>query len=336
MADTDELPPRDEEDGGGAVKSFLEHLEDLRWVLIKGGAAVFCGMLACLFAIGPLTGFLQLPLRLAARRHVAFVQDATNQVVTLKFGDATLNTFNVTSNHLGDLDLGSNRFVTVQLVPGLVQGSNVLTYRVVPSNDKNAGGPQLIFLSPTDPFLVWVHVAFFGGLIMASPFVLYFIGQFVMPALKIKEKKYFLRAFWFGTILFLSGVCFAFFLCMPAALKFAQLFAVAGMGINVQNWTAPDYFSFLFKFTLGMGLGFELPVVLLALVKIGILDYDKLSRMRRYMIVINLVLGALLTTPEVFTQVCMAIALQLLFEISVWIAWYWKREERRKSSPIDI
>src|SRR5437879_6089244 len=82
---------------------------------------------------------------------------------------------------------------------------------------------------------------------------------------------------------------------------------------------------------LAMGLGFELPVALLALVKIGILDYAKLAAMRRYMIVINLILGALLTTPEVFTQIVMAIILQVLYEISVWIAWYWDQEDRAKA-----
>ena len=86
---------------------------------------------------------------------------------------------------------------------------------------------------------------------------------------------------------------------------------------------------------LGMGLGFELPVVLLALVKIGILDYQRLKAARRYMIVINLVLGALLTTPEVFTQVVMAVVLQLLYEVSVLIAWYWERQEK-KSDVIDV
>ncbi len=80
---------------------------------------------------------------------------------------------------------------------------------------------------------------------------------------------------------------------------------------------------------LGMGLGFELPVVVLTLVKIGILNYAILSKARRYVIVINFVLGAMLTTPEVLTQVCMAIPLQLLYEISVWIAWYWERKEKK-------
>ena len=73
------------------------------------------------------------------------------------------------------------------------------------------------------------------------------------------------------------------------------------------------------------------PVVLLALVKMGILDYQKLTAMRRYMVVVNLVLGALLTTPEVFTQIVMAVVLQFLFEISVWIAWYWERRDRKRA-----
>jgi sec-independent protein translocase protein TatC len=81
-----------------------------------------------------------------------------------------------------------------------------------------------------------------------------------------------------------------------------------------------------------MGLGFEMPVVILVLVKIGILDYRTLSKARRYMIVINLILGALLTTPEVLTQVLMFVPLQILYEISVWIAWYWEWRDRRREA----
>jgi sec-independent protein translocase protein TatC len=81
-----------------------------------------------------------------------------------------------------------------------------------------------------------------------------------------------------------------------------------------------------------MGLGFELPVVILTLVKIGVLDYHTLSKARRYMIVINLILGAVLTTPEVFTQIVMFVPLQALYEITVWIAWYWDRRERKRAA----
>ena len=80
-----------------------------------------------------------------------------------------------------------------------------------------------------------------------------------------------------------------------------------------------------------MGLGFELPVVILTLVKIDVLSYATLRKMWRYMIVINLILGALLTTPEVVTQVLMAGPLYLLYEITVWIAWYWDQPDRARA-----
>jgi sec-independent protein translocase protein TatC len=200
-----------------------------------------------------------------------------------------------------------------------------------PSSERARSATELVYFDPAAPFMSSLHLAFFAGILLAAPFIFYFVGEFVLPALKIKEKKYLLRAFAVGVGLFAAGVCFCYFIIMPRALKFSELFAL-WMGIKVPEWRAETYFGFVTKFMLGMGLGFELPVVLLALVKIGLLDYKKLSAMRRYMIVINLILGALLTTPEVFTQIMMAIPLQILYEISVWIAWYWERQERKREA----
>lgn len=329
---SDDPQPPDEEVEGGAVKSFLEHLEDLRWTLVKSGAAILLGMMVCLFSVKQLVAVLNWPMVRAEQRHVAFLPENTNQVVTVMLGPAAIFSGPVQSNQLGALNLGTNQYVGVHLEP-VVVGTNTLLAVTVESNAPPPAtrGPRMVFTDPAAPFMFALHIAFFGGLLLASPFVLYFVGEFVMPALKVIEKKYFFRAFIFGTVLFLMGVSFAYFLVMPAALKFAQLYG-AWMNVDVPFWMAPDYASFLIKFMFGMGAGFELPVVLLALVKIGILDYAKLSAMRRYMVVGNLVLGALLTTPEVFTQVCMAIALQLLFEISVWIAWYWEWKEKKKEA----
>jgi sec-independent protein translocase protein TatC len=78
-----------------------------------------------------------------------------------------------------------------------------------------------------------------------------------------------------------------------------------------------------------------MPVVILVLVKIGILNYRMLAAGRRYMILINLVLGAVLTTPEVLTQVLMAVPLQLLYEISIWIAWYWERQDKKRAAAAE-
>ena len=136
----------------------------------------------------------------------------------------------------------------------------------------------------------------YGGVVLASPFIFYFVAAFVFPALKMRERKYVYRGLAIGVGLFLAGVAFCYFALMPVALSAAQMYS-QWLGFGAFQWRAEDYISFVCKFMLGMGLGFELPVVILTLVKIGVLNYRTLSKARRYMIVINLFLGAVLTTP---------------------------------------
>jgi sec-independent protein translocase protein TatC len=256
----------EEEDGGGAVKSFLEHLEDLRWTLIKGGSALMIAMVLCLVAGNYLARILEWPLV------------------------------------------------------------------------RSKAPIRLDYLDPAAPFLSALHLAFFGGMLLAAPFLFYFVFQFVLPALKIKEKKYLRIAIGFGTGLFLMGVSVCYFVVAPLALRAAVQYSnwLLGQAVTseVKMWRADTYFGFMSKFMLGMGLGFELPVVLLTLVKLGVLDYAKLAAMRRYMIVICLLLGALLTTPEVLTQVVMAVPLYALYEMSVAIAWYWERQEKKREAAL--
>ena len=335
MADpTDEprLDEAEEGEGGGPVKSFLEHLEDLRWVLIKSGVATLVGMTVCLLAVSRVVLILKWPLQRARQ-----IQIHPAQKVVVYAGTNRLTTFYTHDHHLGALDLGPAHSVAIQLEPitNDATGTNLVLSVHLASNPaliEPAGkGPDLIFLDPAAPFLSSLHLALFAGLILAAPFVFYFIGEFIVPALKIKEKKYFLRAFGIGVGLFSIGVTFCYFVIMPFALRAAEVYSL-WMGVEMPEWRAETYFGFVTKFMLGMGLGFELPVVLLALVKIGLLDYRKLASFRRYMIVINLILGALLTTPEVFTQLLMALPLQVLYEASVWIAWYWERQDRKKAA----
>jgi len=331
MADpTDESRPDDlEHDGGGPVKSFLEHLEDLRWMLIKSGAALLIGMIVCLYATSQIVAVLKLPLRKAA-----LIQVGHQQRAMVRFGTNTLAVFDPPTNRIGPLDLGTNPFVVIQAEPVAVGTNIFLTVRAEtnpPEEVRLDSATGLVYLDPAAPFMSSLHLAFYGGIVLTAPVILYFIAQFILPALKIREKKYVLRACGVGAGLFLAGLAFCYFFVLARALKFAEVFSL-WMGVKVPEWRAETYFSFVTKFMLGMGLGFELPVVLLALVKIGLLDYRKLSGMRRYMLIINLVLGALLTTPEVFTQVVMAIVLQVLYEISVWIAWYWERQEKKRAA----
>jgi sec-independent protein translocase protein TatC len=329
MADsTPKSPPAGPEDEGGPVKSFLEHLEDFRWLVIKSGAALLICLIVCLYAVPQIVSILKWPLS-----HAALVRVHDERKALVRFGTNTVATLELTTNQIGGLDLGTNWFTVLQVEP-VVVGSNVLLSVAVEKNPAAAtllqSATDLIYLDPAAPFFSSMQLAFYGGILLASPVISFFLAQFILPALKIREKKYALRAAFIGVGLFLAGVAFCYFFVLARALKFAEWWAL-WMGVKVPEWRAETYFSFVTKFLLGMGLGFELPVVLLALVKIGVLDYQKLTALRRYMIVINLVLGALLTTPEPFTQIVMAVVLQVLFEISVWVAWYWDRQEKKRA-----
>lgn len=328
----DETDETDEADGGGEVKSFLEHLEDLRWVLIKCLVVLTVGMIICLAAGNWLMGVLLWPLEKAFEN-----SPGKNHYVRLVVGTNVLGTYRVDTNQYQGVAWGENQMVTLnmqpkisgaELVMGLLQTTNA-PGSILPKTPVNLFNP-----SPAGGFIVAFQIAVYGGIILTSPFLFYFVIQFVVPALKRKEKKYMGRGLLVGMGLFSTGVSFCYYVLMPLALRASRAYS-EWLGVSAALWTAEQYISFVCKFILGMGLGFEMPVILLVFVKLGVLDYQKLAGFRRYMIVINLVLGAVLTTPEVLTQVMMALPLQILYEITVWIAWYWERKEKLKAANPD-
>ena len=222
------------------------------------------------------------------------------------------------------------RFIAVNLVPRN-DGNGLSLGLQVDMSDRAEGMAKqlkvdLNTLSPAGGFFVAFQVAMYGGIALSSPLLFYFIAQFVFPALKWNERKYIYRGMGFALPLFFIGATFCYFVLMPVALAASQIYS-NWLGFSANIWQAEEYISFVSKFILGMGLGFEMPVVILVLVKIGIVNYQMLAKGRRYMIVVNLVLGAVLTTPEVLTQVLMAVPLQILYEITIWVAWYWERKE---------
>ncbi|MGD0087509.1 MAG: twin-arginine translocase subunit TatC [Verrucomicrobiota bacterium] len=329
MAGDHETERPDEADGG-PVKTFLEHLEDFRWVLIKSVVALGVAMLLCLIAGNYVVQIIKWPLTHARLRY-----PAGNQVVTVSFGTNHLGNFQLTQDQQHSLNLGTNPFVSVQVEPLTLGTNQVLGWRV-DADPRAASDAQrlkidLINLSPVEGFFIAFQVALYGGTVLASPLILYFIASFVFPALKLRERKYVYRGLFIGAGLFFVGVAFCYFILMPVALSASQMYS-QWLGFGALQWRAGDYISFVCKFMLGMGLGFELPVVLLTLVKIGVLNYRLLRSMWRYMIVIVLVLGALLTTPEVVTQILMAVPLYMLYEVTVWIAWYWDRQEKKRGA----
>ena len=309
---------------GGPVKPFLEHLEDLRWVIIKVTVATIVGMTFCLFAADRIVALFKWPLERSTH-----ISTDERQHISVMFGPKEVLNFKLATNNLPNWPIATNKFVELELVPVLSGTNQVLTLQVraVAQEVPFDKAKPLVWLGFAAPFIKSLHIAFFGGLLLAAPFVGFFLVQFILPALRDRERKYFLKAMLPATLLFITGVCLCYFVILPRALWAADQYAI-WMGVEIPFLEAGEYFSFCLKFMLGMGAGFEMPVILLALVKIGLLDYAKLAGFRRYMILINLVLGALLTTPEVLTQVAMFIPLQFLYEMTIWIAWYWEQTDR--------
>jgi sec-independent protein translocase protein TatC len=297
-------------------------------VLIKSAVSVSIAMLLCLIAGDRVVWILKRPLE-----HSFVYYPGTNQVVTAYYGTNKLGVFPLPPPGPGSPKLGTNRFVAVRIEPLLIGTNRVLGWSIDETSDAADSARKmrvdLVNLSPAGGFWVAFQVAMYGGIIVAAPLVLYFVASYVFPALRMKERRYVYRGMVYGLGLFFSGVTFCYFFLMPFALAASQRYS-EWLGFAAYQWRAEDYISFVCKFMLGMGLGFEMPVVILTLVKIGVLNYRILSKGRRYMIVINLLLGAVLTTPEVLTQIIMFVPLQGLYEVSIWVAWWWERKERKR------
>ena len=180
----------DETAEGGPVKSFLEHLEDFRWLLIKCGVALFLTMVLCLFAANYVIGIIKWPLTRATVNY-----PGTNQVVTVSFGANRLGTFPLTPEQQQALHAGTNRYAAISVEPVTVGTNQILSWRV---NDDPAAVAEsqrmhidLVNLTPAGGFFVAFQVAFYGGMVLASPFILYFVASFVFPALRLKEGNIF-------------------------------------------------------------------------------------------------------------------------------------------------
>ncbi len=177
-------------------------------------------------------------------------------------------------------------------------------------------GGKLIFISPPEAFIVNIKVAVGSGVMLAFPFIAYQIWKFVAPGLYPKEKKLFLSLIFMSTVLFLLGVSFCYFFIVPLAFKFLLKFSYSWFE---PLFTVGRYFSFLFKLMIAFGLVFQTPIVILFLVATGVTTPQALSRYRRHIYVLSFVLGAVLTPPDVLSQVMMSLPLILLFEFSLFL-----------------
>ncbi|WP_297446043.1 twin-arginine translocase subunit TatC [Desulfurobacterium sp.] len=176
---------------------------------------------------------------------------------------------------------------------------------------------KLVFFSPPEAFFTALKICFFGGMIIAMPFILYQVWKFIEPGLYPNEKKFIIPFLFFSFLFFSIGVCFAYFIIIPFALRFLLGF----MGnLLIPQIGVGNYISFVIQLTLAFGFVFLLPVVVGLLAKLGVINHKLLEKNRKFAILIIFIVAAILTPPDVASQIMMAVPLLFLYELSIMVA----------------
>jgi len=191
----------------------------------------------------------------------------------------------------------------------------------------------MVFTSLPEAFFTYMKIAFFASLILTSPYILYEIWKFISPGLYPKEKKYVFPFVFFSTVLFAGGVLFGYFIALPPAFKFFVSFSSDFLKPMV---SMREYLALALKLLLAFGLCFELPVFIFFLTKIGVVNARMLSSQRRYAILVIFIAAAVLTpSPDVVSQLLMAVPLMILYEISIVVSRFAVRKPRGGKKQVD-
>ncbi len=195
-----------------------------------------------------------------------------------------------------------------------------------------AGQNRLIYTAVFEAFFVEIKVAFFAALMVSFPILASQIWLFVAPGLYHREKKAFLPFLIMTPFLFLTGAALAYYVAMPLALRF--LLGYQGNIGGIQQTALPgvgNYLDFSTRFIFGFGVAFLLPVLLMLLERAGLVTRQQLKRGRRYAIVVAFVIAAVLTPPDVVSQLLLAVPLVLLYEVSLVAIWFTERRRAREA-----
>ncbi len=344
-------------------KPFLEHLEDLRVMITRIVITLLVSMIVCFTFQKRLMEVLRRPVeqvwinQLDAKlpktsdgaekpldvetwekakvlEHAAGGLEAEQRVVFYQFHPDADLVFHARSVGLLRAALALPEENRDGFLKGLDLGEDLrkqvkLLVKTAPSPELDSRGNLKLMsaLKPTETFMLSMKLSFFAGIILAFPLLLMYVLQFVLPGLHVHERKVMWPAMAVGFGLFLAGVLFAYYGVLPRALMFFYEWS-GSLGVS-NDWRIGEYISFATQFTLLFGLSFELPVVVMVLVKLGLLSYETMSNTRSYAIVAIFVAAAILTpTPDVFTLLLMAAPMIVLYEICIWLAWFDRRKNR--------
>lgn len=253
----------------GQNMSFLDHLEDLRWHLIRATIAI----LVC---------------TIVAFANKSFVFD------TVIFAAKDPN------------------FAPYRAMCWLsnLWGGNIFCFESLPF--------ELLNIKMAGQFTMHLWVSFIAGFIIAFPYVFFEIWRFVSPGLHLNERKNSRGIIFITTFLFLTGVLFGYFVIAPFSIQFLGTYSISPQIVN--RFDVSSFISTVTSVTLAAGLVFELPVIVYFLSKVGILTPDLMRNYRKHAIVVILVVAAILTPPDVTSQILVTLPVLLLYEISIGVS----------------
>jgi len=221
------------------------------------------------------------------------------------------------SNHLIELRsrlLKVFALFAILSIAGIPFASEIYAFIASPLIDLLPNGSTMIATEVASPFMAPIKLVLYVALLLSMPWLFYQTWMFVSPGLYKEEKKVTAPLMLSTIILFFSGVCFAFFVVCPIIFKFFIGMAPA----NIQVMTdINQYLGFIFKLLFAFGIAFEIPIATVIIIKSGIATRESLISARPYLIILFLVIGMLLTPPDIFSQLFLAVPMWLLFEIGI-------------------
>ena len=176
---------------------------------------------------------------------------------------------------------------------------------------------HLIYTSLPEAFFTYVKVSFVAGLFLVSPYIFYQIWQFISPGLYEQERKYIIPISFLSALFFVFGALFGYYIVFPFGFEFFMGYADE---LIKPMPSLREYFSFSLKLLLAFGLIFELPVFIFFLARLGLVTAASLRKNRKYAVLLAFITAAILTPPDVITQILMAVPLIILYEISIYVA----------------
>jgi sec-independent protein translocase protein TatC len=276
--------------------TFLEHLEQLRWHIIRS-----------LYAITILTIVVFMNRKIIFD-HILFAPKnpdfITNQILC-KFG------YWLNSTSFGTW---MNKWLGMD-------------FRSLCINNQPL---ELINTKMSGQISTHIWISLIGGLVLASPYVFWEIWRFIAPALHTNERQHTRGAVFAVTLLFLIGILFGYYIIAPMTIFFLGSYSISS---QVHNWIdISSYFSSVSSVIFATGLVFEFPIVAYALSKIGILTPSFMRKYRKHAIIVILIIGAIITPPDVFSQILVSLPLWGLYELSIFISAAIEKAKKKKTT----